>query len=59
MEEVEEIDVELLISLFHDRLVMWDKRLEQYKSQVVITTTWRELCSHMNLERFFFPLTDK
>lgn len=41
MEEVKDFEVELLISLVYDKLVIWDKSLEQYKSRMEITVAWR------------------
>lgn len=53
MKEFEDIDVELLISLVHDRPVNRDESLE-YKSRAGTTAAWREVRSHVTLECFFF-----
>ncbi|XP_047489225.1 uncharacterized protein LOC125039400 [Penaeus chinensis] len=48
MEEVQELDVELLISLVKDRPVLWDKSLDEYKSRAETTAAWREVCNILN-----------
>lgn len=48
MEDIQELDVELLISLVRDRPVLWDKSLDEYKSRAETLAAWREVCSILN-----------
>ncbi|KAJ8943581.1 hypothetical protein NQ314_009706 [Rhamnusium bicolor] len=54
---MDQIDVEVLITLVELRPVLWDKTLDVYKDRIATRNAWREVCSA--LKQDFNEMEDK
>lgn len=43
-----EVDLEVLITLVHDRPILWDKTQESYKDRIQTRNAWVEVFKELN-----------
>lgn len=43
-----EIDIDVLITLVHDRPILWDKTKENYKDKILSRNAWIEVFKELN-----------
>lgn len=54
-----DIEVDMLITLVQERLVLWDKSLEEYKYKNLTLNAWEEICGILNKDFENLDETDK
>lgn len=45
---MDDINIEILISLVEARSTLWDKSLDKYKDKTLKESAWREICTILN-----------